>query len=86
MSKIHTTGTDKTTFHHNGDFSGFVTITIVSDDPNDERVSVPFDDLEYIVTEKKRKEITSFIENLDLSMVKHRRTVELLYMTMLQDL
>lgn len=85
---MHSTGTDKVTFLHNSDFSGDVTIVgqAVLEGPPPEEITLPFDNLEYIVTEKKRTKLIEVIEDLDLSRADDRRTIEALYLNMIQVL
>jgi hypothetical protein len=60
------------TFHHNGDYSGFVTIVMPSDEcemalehrTNRVNVQVPFDVIEQLVMDKLRREMVSALESM----------------------
>jgi hypothetical protein len=70
---MHTTKFGKTTFHHNGDYSGNVTIVEVG--PEGETVNfadVPVEDLEAFVAEKYRSAIIEALEGLDFTDTSHR--------------
>lgn len=61
------------TFHHNGDFSGFVTVVMPSDNcemalehrTNTVSVQLPYDVIEKLVLDKLRREVVSKLESMD---------------------
>jgi hypothetical protein len=73
---MHSTGTDRATFLHNGDFSGDVTIVDESIADAGLRITVPFDNLEYIVAIKRMKTLISFIEDIPVDKAGGRALLE----------
>lgn len=56
-----TDGPEGTSFHHNGDFSGDVTIEPAGADYG---VDIPFADLQYLVTVEKERRLTEALETV----------------------
>jgi calcineurin-like phosphoesterase len=73
---MHTTEIGGVVFHHNGDYSGDV--TIAGTFGAHATVEVPFETLERLVAMKKQQALIVFIEGLDLRTSEGRSSLEVI--------
>jgi hypothetical protein len=76
---MHTINIGTTRFHHNGDFSGDVTIVCGNIADAGEQFEVPFEDLEAFVVLKRFHQLTTFLEGLDVRKPSDRNLIEELH-------